>query len=120
MSRGFEERGNAVAGVSEAIQVVGRVFDFEMEGYTFRLDFTSESSLTYTVLRAPNPFQVDTKQTVDYHRVEIRPNVYFVYWQEPDKTTVTHYEDFEKNVVYSNITTPDHEFLTLHGTIKPI
>lgn len=103
---------------TKAIPVVGHVFELDFGTYDYILEFDTENSLTFTVLRAPNPFEVDTRLTVDYTRVEVRPNAYWVYWQVPGQDTVTHFEDFERNVVYSNITLADGEFLNLSGTIK--
>ncbi|CAG9933315.1 protein of unknown function [Candidatus Nitrotoga arctica] len=53
---------------------------------------------------------------------EIRPNVYMVTWIEPATgNTVTHVEDFEKNIAYTNITDlASKGFWRLKGEIKPV
>jgi len=40
--------------------------------------------------------------------------------QEKDKTTVVHVRDFEKGIVYTNITRPDNTFVRLKGTLKKV
>jgi hypothetical protein len=53
---------------------------------------------------------------------EIRPNVYMITWIEPDtKNTVTHIDDFEKHIAYTNITDVESkQFYNLKGTIEPL
>lgn len=100
-----------------AVPIIGHLFEADFGAITFHLYFETDSSMTFTQVRGP---QVGKKQTVIYRKVETKPNVYFVYWQEADKTTVTDLQDYENQIVYSNITTPKNEFLNLKGTLKPI
>lgn len=99
------------------IPIVGHVFEADFGAMTFHLHFETDSTMILTEVRGP---QVGLKQTVNIKKVEIRPNVYLVYWQEADKTAVTDLQDYENQVVYANITTPNSEFLNLKGTLKPI
>ncbi|AIY41776.1 Metallo-beta-lactamase superfamily protein [Collimonas arenae] len=58
-------------------------------------------------------------ETVQYTAVKIRPQVYMVYWHEPEsKLNVVHVEDFEHGTVYTNVTYPDGKFVHFKGTIK--
>ncbi len=43
-----------------------------------------------------------------------------VSWQEASKATVVHIEDFENEIVYTNITMPDNTFVQLKGTLKKV
>jgi hypothetical protein len=43
-----------------------------------------------------------------------------VTWQEGDKTTVTHVEDYQNGTLFTNITTADGQFFNLKGTLKVI
>ena len=97
--------------------IVGHVFEADFGAMTFHLCFETDSTMILTEVRGPH---VGMKQTLKIKKVEIRPNVYFVYWQEADKTTVTDLQDYENQVVYANITTSKDEFLSLKGTLKPI
>nr|WP_208112366.1 amino acid ABC transporter substrate-binding protein [Pedobacter metabolipauper] len=51
---------------------------------------------------------------------EVRPQVYVVAWKEATGATVTHIEDHENGILYSNATLPDGSFYTMKGTIRPI
>jgi hypothetical protein len=42
-----------------------------------------------------------------------------VAWKEMTGATVTHVEDHENGIVYSNATLPDGSFYKMKGTIKP-
>lgn len=99
------------------IPIVGHVFEANFGAMTFHLHFETDSTMTLTKVRGP---EAGTKQTLNIKKVEIRPNVYLVYWQEADKITVTDLQDYENQIVYANITTPKNEFLNLKGTLKLI
>ena len=51
------------------------------------------------------------------HPVKIRDNVYLVTWEEDNGSKVIHLEDFENNVIYTNVAFPDGTFLRLQGKI---
>lgn len=56
---------------------------------------------------------------VVYTAIEIRPNVYMVYWLEPKSgDNVVHVQDLENGIVYTNIAAPHGLFTNLKGTIK--
>lgn len=58
-------------------------------------------------------------ETVQYTAVKIRPQVYMVYWHEPDsKLNVVHVEDFEHGTVHTNVAYPDGKFVHFKGSIK--
>lgn len=101
-------------GKDAMIQVVGHQFFANFGDNSYLLDFKSEDTMDFKVLKG-----IGKNQTVKVKRTEIRPNVYMVTWQEADKTTVTHVEDFGAGVVYTNITMPDFTFLNLKGTLLP-
>jgi ribosomal protein S11 len=48
--------------------------------------------------------------------------LFLVTWQESDKTTVVHLEDFKCNTIITNITDPDDNrtFSKFHGTMTLI
>jgi hypothetical protein len=101
---------------ADIIPVVGHTFEVNFGEIAFQNTFESDNRITYKPVKGA----LGKTQTVNCQRVEIHPNAYFEYWQEEDKTTVTRYLDFQKQVVYGNITLPDNTFLTLKGTLKLI
>lgn len=102
---------------SKKIQVIGNKFKVNFGDYSFQLHFESETQMTWKALTDKG---FGDYETVNITKVEIRPNVYMIYWKEKSGTTVTHVEDFENGVVYTNITAPDHSFLNLKGTLTKI
>jgi len=50
----------------------------------------------------------------------IRDGLYLVTWQESDKTTVVHLEDFKNMTIITNITGPDSSFQSFHGKMTQI
>lgn len=101
----------------QKIDVVGNKFIADFDKYVFELHFESETQLTWKALSNDG---FGASETVSITKTEIRPNVYMVTWKEKSGTTVTHVEDFEKEIVYTNITTPDHTFLNLKGSLTKI
>lgn len=99
------------------IEVIGNKFKADFGDYAFELNFESEIQLTWKALTNDG---FGAFETVTITKTEIRPNVYMVYWKEKSGTTVTHVEDFEKGIVYTNITSPDNSFLNLKGKLTLI
>ncbi|WEK70409.1 MAG: hypothetical protein P0Y62_02415 [Candidatus Chryseobacterium colombiense] len=103
--------------MENTIKVIGNKFKADFGTYAFELNFESENQLTWKALTNTG---FGVSETVSITKTEIRPNVYMVYWKEKSGTTVTHVEDFEKQIVYTNITAPDHSFLNLKGKLTKI
>ena len=101
----------------EKIQVIGNKFKVNFGEYSFQLHFKSETQMSWKALTNEG---FGDNETVDITKVEIRPNVYMIYWKEKSGTTVTHVEDFENGIVYTNITDPENKFLNLKGTLIKI
>jgi len=98
------------------VPVVGRTFEVNFGEFVFHTTFDSDSKLTFKPIKGA----LGTVETVGYKKVEIGPNAYLLSWQEKDKTTVTGYWNFQKQVVYSNVTLPDNTFLNLKGNLRPL
>ncbi|WP_297203313.1 MoaF N-terminal domain-containing protein [uncultured Pluralibacter sp.] len=93
----------------------GKVVQVTFGDRAFNLDFTSDTSMTFTTVGS------DATDTVQYTAVEIRPKVYMVYWHEPGNgDNVTHIQDYERGIVYTNIASVDDSFTHLKGTLKII
>ncbi|MGE5382268.1 MAG: MoaF-related domain-containing protein [Omnitrophica WOR_2 bacterium] len=92
---------------------VGHVYEVDFSVFRANLYFESETKMTYT---RPDGGSQTVKTTV----TKIRPGVYMVYWQEADKSTVVHVEDYENGIVYTNITQNDMQFDNLKGTLKKL
>ena len=86
-------------------------------GNAFEIAFGHASDMTFTKLQEPAK---GTVQTVHYTHKPLRDGLFMVYWQEADKTTVVHVEDFASGRVYSNITFPDGTFFNGESALEQI
>lgn len=94
----------------------GKIVQVTFGDFAFRLDFTDDHTMTLT---GNGPASQGITDTVQYTAVEIRPQVYMVYWHEDrDGDNVTHVQDFKRGIVYTNIASPDGSFTHLKGQIK--
>src|SRR5438034_11780374 len=92
---------------------VGHVYEVNFGRWVHHLHFESETVMTLTT--AGGPFK-GSSETVQIAVTLIRPGVFLTSWQEKDKTTVVHVEDFENSIVYTNITERSGAFIRLSGT----
>lgn len=99
--------------------LIGNTYSMETEFLKVRLFFESETSLVFTVMEGGDLTGIGHTERVETTIAEIRPNVYMVAWKEKTGATVTHVEDHENGIVYSNATLPDGNFYTMKGTIQP-
>ncbi|AJC22563.1 MoaF-related domain-containing protein [Pandoraea pulmonicola] len=98
----------------------GHVYEFNFGDFAFYFDFDKNGKeMTFTEVPSEKPLGVP-KETVRYTAVPIRPGVFMVYWQEHNKATIVHVEDFENGIFYTNMTLPDHGFVHRKGTFKKI
>jgi hypothetical protein len=94
---------------------VGKKYNVSyMGGPSLRLEFKSATALEGTFLAGPSKGQV---LKITYTAKEVAPSVYMLTWQEADKTTVTHVDDFSRMVSYSNVTLPDGTFMNMVGRL---
>jgi predicted SnoaL-like aldol condensation-catalyzing enzyme len=112
-----KSKKNNVKMESKKNQVIGNKFKVDFGPMAFQLHFESATQMTFAQI---TPEGFGEPETVHPTMVEVRPNVYMVYWKEKSGTTVTHLEDFENETVYTNITTPDHNFTNLKGKLTLI
>lgn len=75
--------------------------------------------MLFTMLEGGKLTAIGHTEKVETTIAEIRPNVYMVAWKGISGATVTHIEDHENGIVYSNATLPDCSFYTMEGTIRP-
>ncbi len=95
--------------------IIGRLFEADFGEKAYTLFYESSSKLILTEVKGPNVGRV---QNLSVTIVELRPNLFMVNWQEANKLTVTDVEDYEKGVVYANMTTPNDNFVSLKGALR--
>ena len=86
--------------------------------FRVELHFESETSLTYTGVRPDGSH--GGSATVAIKVEPIRDGLFLVTWQESEKTTVVHLEDYKYNTIITHITSPDSDFRIFHGTMTQI
>jgi hypothetical protein len=90
------------------------VYEANFGSWVHHLHFESETVMTLTTAAGDS-------ETVQIAVTPIRPGVFLICWQEADKTTVVHVEDFENGIVHTNITTERiGAFIRRSGTLKKL
>jgi hypothetical protein len=93
---------------------VGHRYFVDFVAFQVELEFASETSLTY--------YDLDKNgNKVGSETVTIKADgIYLVTWQESDKTTVVHIEDYNRRTIITNITESDLTFDQFHGTFRQL
>jgi hypothetical protein len=102
--------------MESSFPAAGNQYFVDFKAFTVILSFTSNSSLTYTVINSDG--STGQIETVNISVKCICADIFLVTWQEADKTTVVHIEDYGRNEIVTNITNPDNSFQQLYGTFK--
>lgn len=100
--------------------LTGNKFSALVPPLDIELFFQSRNEMTFTIKEAGGIVPNGYSETVKAKIVEVRTNLYFLSWQEKSGATVTHVEDFDNTILYSNITLDNGIFLNLVGVIKPL
>lgn len=95
---------------------IGKKMRVKFGNTAFELNFKDNKNMSFLGLSGAFKGERDN---VQYTAIEIRPQVYMVYWHEPASVTnVVHVEDFEHKLVYTNIAAKDGSFTHLKGTLQ--
>jgi hypothetical protein len=97
---------------------VGHRYLVDFVAFRVELFFSSPTSLTYTPLASDGTRGAPVTVTIGVEA--IGDMLFLVTWQEPDKTTVVHIEDYAQNTIITNITNPDNSFEQHHGTFTVV
>lgn len=107
--------GEMVWDLKSPYPVIGRKVEADFGAVKFLLDFKDNKIMTFTGTEGSSKGSTDT---VEYKAVEVAKNVFMVYWHEPHLGfNVTHIQDYNKNIVYSNIAGPDGTFTHPKGKL---
>jgi hypothetical protein len=99
------------------LSIIGRLFEADFGEKAFTLFYENPHKLILTEVKGDDVGRI---QKLSVNIVELRPNIFMVNWQEENKLTVTDIEDYEKGVVYANMTTPNDNFVSIKGTLREI
>jgi glyoxylase-like metal-dependent hydrolase (beta-lactamase superfamily II) len=93
---------------------IGNKVEVDFGTLKFILDFKDNKEMSFTGVSENVKGCTDT---VQYTAVEVAKNVFMVYWHEPKLgSNVTHIQDYNKNIIYTNIA--NGTFTHLKGTLK--
>ncbi|WP_332736808.1 MoaF-related domain-containing protein [Flavihumibacter sp.] len=101
-------------------KLTGNRYKMDVGVLKTELYFESDEAMVFTVLEGGELTKNGYSERVETVIAEIRPQVYMVAWKEISGATVTHVEDHENGIIYSNATLPDGSFYTLKGSIQQI
>jgi len=104
--------------MSQTFPAIGHRYLVDFKAFRVELYFQSGSSLTYTGVKQDGSH--GGSETVSITVEPIRDQLFLVTWQEADKTTVVHLEDYKNNTIITSITEPDGTFSKFHGQMKLI
>jgi hypothetical protein len=104
--------------MSNRFPAVGNRYLVDFVRFKVELHFTSLTSMTYTGIRPDG--SRSTSETVSVRVENIKDGIFLVTWQESDKTTVVHVENYDNNTIITNITEPDLTFEQYHGTFVKV
>ena len=86
--------------------------------FRVELDFASDTSLTYYNL--DDNGQKVGSETVTIAVEPIAEHIFLVTWQEADKSTVVHVENYASHTIVTTITGSDLSFNQYHGTFREL
>ncbi|WP_228428578.1 MoaF-related domain-containing protein [Chryseobacterium daecheongense] len=102
--------------VKSPYPAIGHKVEANFNGLKFILDFKDNKTMTFIGVEGTLKGATDT---VQYTAVEVAKNIFMVYWHEPKRgDNVTHVQDYNNNIVYTNISGADGSFLHLKGTLN--
>ncbi|MFT3906663.1 MAG: hypothetical protein QM718_10195 [Steroidobacteraceae bacterium] len=94
---------------------VGETWIFDIGVAEIEHRFVAPGQLHYHVLSGPRR---GSEETVPLDVQAIRPGVFLTSWQEQDRTTVVHLEDFERGEFFSHVSFSDGRFIRHHGRMR--
>ena len=100
--------------------LTGNRYIMDVDVLRTELYFETDESMVFTVLEGGSLTENGYSERVEIVIAEVRPEVYMVAWKEISGATVTHVEDHENGIIYSNATLADGSFYTMKGTILPL
>ncbi len=104
--------------MANVFPAIGHRYLVDFGTWKTELVFHSETSMTYTGVKSDGSH--GGSETVTVAIDPIRDMLFLVTWQESDKTTVVHLEDYRENRIVTHITSPDGSFDIFQGTMTQI
>lgn len=104
--------------MDQTFPAVGNRYFVDFHAFQVQLYFASETSMTYTDIE-PGGGHGHT-ETVAITVEPLGHHLFLVTWQEADKSTVVHIENYLDHTIITNITSPELTFSKYHGQMTQI
>lgn len=98
---------------------IGRAIKVDFGAFAFRNSFKDAHHMTFLGL---NGVYKGVTDNVLPTVVEVSPNVFMVYWSEPNstKSNVVHVQNYNTSTVWTNIAAPDGKFYNMQGKMSVV
>lgn len=93
---------------------VHSIYELEFPEFTAEISVLSPTHLQFEIKEG----RYERTAVVNYEAIKIRTGVFIVSWQEEDKSTIVHVEDFVNRKIYTFATLDDHTFIRSRGNIR--
>jgi len=98
------------------MKLVGKEYHFDYGQMVIRVHYLSGHRLAWEQVKGP---EAGRKAEEEYGFAAIRPDVYFIWWQERDTSVVAQVVDFDKGVVHTTWISPDKNVTAFQGAVRP-
>lgn len=102
--------------VEGKMEKVGKTYRFDYGGLVLSVRYLSDHRLAWEQIQGP---EAGLQAEEEYGFAEIRPALYFIWWQEKDTSVVTQVVDFEKGRVHTTWISPEKTVQSFQGTVRP-
>ena len=98
---------------------IGRAIKVDFGAFAFRNSFKDAHHMTFMGINGSYKGVTDS---VLPSVVEVSPNVFMVYWSEPNstKSNVVHVQNYNDGTVWTNIAAPDGQFYNMSGKLSVV
>ena len=98
---------------------IGRAIKVDFGAFAFRNSFKDAHHMTFLGL---NGIYKGVTDNVLPTVIEVSPNVFMVYWSEPNstKSNVVHVQNYNTGTVWTNIAAPDGKFYNMQGKMSVV
>lgn len=97
--------------------LAGSKFNVRLAKMKILLDYKTDIEMHFTIIDGGEMVKTGYSETVPVKVFGIKTGLFVVGWKEKSGATVSHVEDLENQILYSNITMPDGNFYNLIGSI---
>ena len=93
---------------------VHATYELEFPEFTAEISVLSPTHLQFEIKEG----RYERTAIVNYEAIKIRAGVFIVSWQDEDRSTIVHVEDFINRKIYTFATLEDDTFIRSRGNIR--